>query len=148
VPTGDADRRLGTDHVSLEPALLAFRRLSDRLRIETELRYWQPIGGTDFAGSIIRYGLGLSWGERPPCNAWINPVAEVVGWTVLYGKESIFPPLPPVTANAAGDTIVNVKLGLRAGMGNRWDAYVGYGRPLTGEVWYQDIYRLELRLLF
>ena len=28
------------------------------------------------------------------------------------------------------------------------DLYVGYGRALTGEVWYKDIFRVELRIPF
>src|SRR5438105_959014 len=42
-PMGDADRGLGTDHVSLEPALLLYQRLTDRLGCEGELRYWVPV---------------------------------------------------------------------------------------------------------
>ena len=57
---------------------------------------------------------------------------------------------------ARGDTIVNAKLGVRAGFGDRcdtgWlsrsDLYVGYGRALTGEVWYKDIVRAEFRVRF
>ena len=49
--------------------------------------------------------------------------------------------------SASGDTIINAKLGVRAG-GQRQDFYVGYGRALTGEQWYQDIVRFEYRLKF
>ena len=28
------------------------------------------------------------------------------------------------------------------------DLYVGYGRALTGEVWYKDIVRVELRMRY
>src|SRR6266849_4574484 len=37
MPTGDAFKGLGTDHVSLEPALLFCQRLTDRLDLEGEL---------------------------------------------------------------------------------------------------------------
>ena len=60
-PTGDLNDGLGTGHTTLEPALLLYQRLTDRLAFEGELRYWAPIGGTDFAGDIIRYGLGLDY---------------------------------------------------------------------------------------
>jgi hypothetical protein len=84
----------------------------------------------------------------------VTPIAEVVGWTVLHGKE--FAPDIGVK-DAAGDTIVNGKLGTRfffgdrcerGGLLNRSDLYLGYGRALTGTVWYKDIIRLEYRLLF
>jgi hypothetical protein len=147
-PTGDGDRGLGTEHVSLEPALLVYQRLSDRLIVEGELRYWVPIDGTDFAGDIIRYGIGFSYGERSRCDLWLTPVAEVVGWTVLDGKASGRGPGGPFVENAEGDTIVNVKLGVRLGFGDLADVYTGYGRALTGDTWYKEIYRVELRLLF
>lgn len=149
-PTGNPNRGLGTNHVSLEPALLMYRKLSDRIRYEGEFRYWVPIGGTDFAGDVIRYGAGLSYGERPPDKLWLTPVAEIVGWTVLSGKESatFFPGATPVVMNAAGDTIVNAKAGVRVGCGERANLYFGYGRALTGDVWYKNLYRLEFRLAF
>jgi hypothetical protein len=28
------------------------------------------------------------------------------------------------------------------------DIYTGYGRPLTGDSWYEDIYRFELRYFY
>src|SRR5262249_5771156 len=86
-PNGDADRGLGTDHVSLEPALLLYQRLTDRLYFEGELRDWIPIGGTDFEGNIIRYGIGFSYNVYQSGNWTLAPVAELVGWTVLGGKE-------------------------------------------------------------
>jgi hypothetical protein len=148
-PTGDAHRGLGTDHVSLEPALLILERMSDRLRLEGELRYWVPIGGTDFAGDIVRYGIGISYGKRSADACWINPVLELVGWTVLDGKGLQVPvPGVPLIDPAGGDTIVNAKLGLRAGYGERGDVYVGYGRALTGDTWYKDMVRVEFRWKF
>jgi hypothetical protein len=148
-PTGDAHRGLGTRHVSLEPALLLYARLEERLTLEGELRYWAPVGGTDFAGDVVRYGLGLGYGRRDPEGWWVSPVVELVGWTVLGGKESFVTPAgQAVVVGAAGDTIVNAKAGLRVGLGNRADAYAGYGRALTGDTWYKDIWRLEFRLHF
>jgi hypothetical protein len=145
-PTGDSFKGLGTDHVSLEPSLLIFQKLTDRLNLEGEFRDWIPIGGTDFAGNVLRYGLGLEYWILNSGNIRIAPVAEFVGWTVLGGKEFVNP--PGIVQDAAGDTIVNVKLGARFRFGDHNDVYVGYGRALTGDVWYKDILRLEYRLTF
>ncbi|HXG09862.1 MAG TPA: hypothetical protein VNK04_08750 [Gemmataceae bacterium] len=153
IPTGDAERGLGTNHVSLEPALLAFQRFGDRLILEGELRDWIPIGGTDFAGNIIRYGVGVSYflvgnplvlAQPVDGGFWLAPVAEFVGWTVLDGKGST----PTFVFDAAGDTIVNAKFGARFGLGNYNSFSVSYGRALTGDVWYKDIVRVEYRLVF
>jgi hypothetical protein len=149
IPTGDPRRGLGTDHVSLEPALLAWDRLAERVTLYGELRYWIPIGGTDFAGDVIRYGIGVSYGMRCQDRFWVTPVIELVGWTVLDGKEQAVPvPDVAIASNASGDTIINAKFGARLGYGSRADFYAGYGRALTGEVWYKDIIRVEFRLLF
>ncbi|MBI1918479.1 MAG: transporter [Planctomycetes bacterium] len=148
-PTGEADRGLGTNHVTLEPAFLLSQKLSEALTLEGELRAWLPIGGTPFAGNIVRYGIGASY--RLPCteSLWLAPVAELVGWTVLDGKEAANS-APGVIAiqDAAGDTILNAKVGLRTGLGEVGSLYVGYGRPLTGEVWYKNTIRVELRLAY
>jgi len=148
-PTGDARQGLGTDHVSLEPALLLYQPLTDRLRLEGEFRYWIPVDGTDFAGSLIRYGVGVSYGLPATEKVRVTPVAEFVGWTVLGGKESIVNSLgPPIVQDAAGDTIVNAMLGLRLDWNSRAGVYAGYGRALTGERWYENTFRVELRLSY
>jgi hypothetical protein len=148
-PTGDASRGLGTNHVTLEPALLVYQPLADRLGFEGEFRYWIPVGGTDFAGDIFRYGLGLHY-ELWQTSRWkVVPVLELVGWTVLDGKESFVHPSGLVTAeDAAGDTILDIKLGAHVKFGNSCDIYAGYGRPLTGNRWYENIVRVEFRWFF
>lgn len=77
-------------------------------------------------------------------NSRVAAVVEVVGWTVGGGLK-----LSPegTLQDATNDTIVNLKLGLR------WDTpgdtlYVGYGRALTGDFWYQDIIRAEYSIRF
>jgi hypothetical protein len=149
IPTGDADRGLGTNHVSLEPALLTWARATDRLAMSGELRYWIPIGGTDFAGDIIRYGVGIQYDLCQTSTMIFSPVVEFVGWTVLDGKETIvFPDGTAQVEDAAGDTIVNSKIGLRVTIGCRSDFYVGWGRPLTGQRWYENVYRVEYRFFY
>jgi hypothetical protein len=146
IPTGAASHGLGTDHVSLEPAFLFFQRLTDRLTLEAELRDTIPLDGTDFAGNVLRYGVGLGYTVHQTCNLRITPVVELVGWTVLGGKEFAFP--ENQIRDAAGDTIINAKAGVRVGLGENHSFYVGYGRALTGAVWYKDIVRAEYRLTY
>jgi hypothetical protein len=149
VPTGDASRGLGTNHVSLEPSLLVYKPLTDRLVCEGELRNWAPVGGTGFAGDVLRYGIGLHYDLCQARQARIVPVAELIGWTVLGGKETVVqPPVPVTVQGAAGDTILDVKIGVHVKVGTFADFYTGYGRPLTGTRWYDNIYRVEFRLFF
>jgi len=50
--------------------------------------------------------------------------------------------------DADGDTVVNVKAGVRVDLGEMGSLYAGYGRALTGEVLYKDVVRVELRTDF
>ena len=111
--------------------------------------FWIPVGGGSFAGNIIRYGVGVHYDLLQGCNWQLTPVAEFVGWTVLGGKETVrFPSGVIEVHDAAGDTILNVKIGVRLKLGDFGDLYTGYGRPITGDRWYENIYRLEFRLFF
>jgi hypothetical protein len=148
-PTGDSHRGLGTHHATVEPALLFYDRLTDRLGLESELRLWTPIGGTDFAGDIVRYGVGLHYDLFRTSHYTIAPAAEFVGWTVLNGKETVVPPSGRAfIEDAAGQTIVNAKLGVFVKFCDRADLYAGYGRPLTGDRWYENTLRLQFRLFY
>lgn len=155
-PTGDGREGLGTDHFSLEPGLLYFSALSDRTVLLAELRDWIPTGGSNFAGNVLRYGVGLGYTTHRTCDYNVTPIAEFVGWSVLDGNQTNLD-FPNGVEDATGDTIFNIKLGVRVGFGGesgrvynyqRNSLYVGYGRAVTGDVWYEDILRLEYRILF
>src|SRR5262249_4263356 len=112
------------------------------------LRYWVPIGGSDFAGDVVRYGLGLSY-PADRSELWCSPVVELVGWTVLSGKQvEASSPTDFMVERAAGVTVVNAKVGMRVGWEDVFDVYVGYGRALTGLPWYRDLVRVELRWFY
>jgi hypothetical protein len=153
-PTGDARDGLGNDHVSIEPSILVASNLTDRLQFFGQFGDWIPIDGTDFAGNILRYGAGLGYTVIDTGSFRVSPITEIMGWTVLDGQQLVLP--EGVARDASGDTIVNAKFGVRFGFGglenpgllSNSDLYVGYGRALTGDVWYDDIVRIEYRLRF
>ena len=155
VPTGRERLGLGTGVTWLEPGLLYQEQLSDRWQVFAQLKDQIPLmRQSDFTGNVLTYGVGTSYVVARGCWGYVAPVGEVVGWTVLSGKETD-PILGAVSAR--GDTIVNGKLGVRIGFGKvesgqpyptRSDLYIGYGRALTGEVWYRDMVRAEYRLFF
>jgi len=154
-PTGDPGKGLGTSDWWLEPGVLFYQRLTERLFLEAEVRDYIPVNtGHDFAGNVVRYGVGLSFLLYDSPGFRIVPVGEAVGWTVLNGKQTDFNNVVPIQ-DAAGTTIVNAKMGVRVGFGqyrdqpgflNRADIYLGYARALTGNVWYEDLARAELRV--
>jgi hypothetical protein len=148
-PTGSASSLLGNGHTSLEPALLFYREWTDRFRTEAELRTWVPVGGTDFAGPALRYGVGASYTAYCGSCVQIAPVVEFVNWTFLGGRKTEFTGTDtPVVSSATGDHVLNVKLGSRLRFNDHFDLYAGYGRPLTGDTFYNDIVRFELRFRY
>jgi hypothetical protein len=161
IPTGNPLRDLGNGHATIEPGFLLFERLTDRLIVEGEFKDWIPLVNDGFAGNILNYGVGASYAVYQSCQFRVAPVAEFVGWTVLSGSQTVVPPsgIPPAITpaentegfpikGAAGDTIVNVKVGVRVNVGDWGSVYAGYGRALTGDFWYKNVYRLEFRLAF
>jgi hypothetical protein len=156
-PSGSAPHGLGTNHYSLEPALLYYQRLSDRFEIEGELGGWLPIAGSagvpttssqGFAGNLFFYGIGPSYklinGER----FRLAPVIELVGWNVTGGQQTGTPSSPGTPSSASGINIVNLKIGARMGFGEHSSLYVGYGKALTSADWYDQIVRVEYRYSF
>lgn len=158
-PTGDADRGLGTDHWALEPGFLYYRQLGDRLFLQAELRDIIPVDGTeDFAGNVLRYGVGFGYRAVERCEYAVTPTLELVGWTVLDGLVTDVS-RANLVREADGDTIVNIKPGVRFEFGgNRYRSpgltrypsslYAGYAQALTGDTWYENGFRLEYRLIY
>ena len=156
-PTGSPGKGLGTDHASVEPALLYFQKFpntSERLALESQFGFWLPTGGSDgpnpatddsYSGNVLFYGIGPSYVVYDGNGVRIAPVVELVGWRVLSGFEA--PPGTPST-DASGSNIVNLKVGTRFNFQARSSLYVGYGHALTSESWYDDIVRVEYRYAF
>jgi hypothetical protein len=153
-PTGQPDLGLGTGHVSIEPSILYFRRINECWTLQAEFRDWIPISdsvtanGDNFAGNVLRYGVGLGydlWSCCDGCNSRrLTPVGEIVGWTILdgFGTDGNGQEI-----DQSGVTIVNAKFGVRYTV-NEHSFYAGAGTALTDEFWYADIIRLEYRQAF
>lgn len=148
-PTGDADRGLGTAHASIEPAFLYFRRLTERLILQAEVRDWIPVDGSrsgerNFSGNVLRYGVGFGYDVWQSCDvcsdARLTAVGEFVGWTILDGLATNG--FTGEQIDQQGVTIANAKIGLRYTEGAH-SFYGGFGTALTENVWYQDIMRFE-----
>ena len=156
-PSGSAQQGLGTNHYSLEPALLYYQQFSHKFELEGELGGWLPIGGSagvpttgsqGFAGNIFFYGIGPSYRLIEHDMFSLAPVVELVGWSVTGGFETCLTCTVPPAASASGTNIVNLKLGARMSFHVRNSVYVGYGFPLTSADWYNNILRVEYRYSF
>ncbi len=172
-PSGNASLGLGTNHYSVEPALLYYRRLSERFALEVQVGDSHPIGGSvcpqtciadqvpapppvsgGFAGDIFFYGAGPSYILYRGEHVRIAPVIELVGWRVLGGLETNCVPSgsnPCSTqegASADGTNTVNLKVGARTSIGRHNSFYVGFGHAVTHSHWYEEIVRAEYRYSF
>jgi hypothetical protein len=147
IPTR-AGSGLSSDHYSIEPGLLFLFQPISWLTFEGETRYWASLGGSDFAGDFLRYGLGVSFLQRSYDDFWFTPVVEFIGWSILSGKEMV--PLPDGygVRNSAGEEIVNAMAGVRFGFGDNGDIYTGIGHSLTGDAWMEWFWRVEFRVRF
>jgi hypothetical protein len=150
-PTGQALNGLGTDHASLQPELLLYQQLSDRLVLESQIGDWHPFGGSagvptsgsgKFSGDVLFYGIGPSYEVYRTGSVRFAPVVELVGWYVRSGFQTA------ATSDASGTNIVNLKIGARTSWSPASSLYVGYGHALTSSTWYDDIVRFEYRYSF
>ncbi len=156
VPTGRSQSGLGTANTWLETGLLYQEQLSARWQVFGQLKDQFSLDPqSDLTGNIMTYGLGTSYTVASGSWGYVAPVGELVGWTLLSGRE--LNTNSGMSDDATGDTIVNAKVGMRVGFGqselgqlypSRSDLYIGYGRALTGEVWYKDMFRVEYRLFY
>jgi hypothetical protein len=159
-PSGDASKGLGTNHFSIEPDLLYYRALSDRIAFESEIGIWHPIGGSagvasasnstpqSFAGNVLSYGVGPSYQVFRSEHVRVTPVVELVGWSVLGGFETVWLSSTTIGVPASGTNIVNIKMGARTELNGGNSVYIGYGRAITNAVWYTDLVRVEYRHSF
>jgi hypothetical protein len=152
LPSGDAGSGLGTNHASIEPAVLYYQQISNRFVVEGEFGDTHPIGASagvqnnsphGFAGDVIFYGVGPSYLLVRHENFRLAPVLELVGWNVRGGYVTGEP-----NANTDGVNIVNLKLGPRMYFGAHSSFYAGYGVALTSQNWYREIFRTEYRYAF
>jgi hypothetical protein len=129
-----------------------------------------------FSGNILEYGGGFGYvvyrrfdptarstsyaANLPPQLApqnyfLVTPLIEGVGWTVLNGYQTNTATLPnssnlvfpSATQSAAGDTILNLKLGIRFTKGFN-SIYTGWAHGMTHDIWYRNMFRLEYRRFF
>lgn len=158
IPTGEASAGLGTDHVSVEPALLYHQKIGQRAAVESQIGMWLPAGGNvgvptagsgKFSGKVFFYGIGPSYELYNSGRVRFAPVVELVGWHVQDGFQTqVGGPLLGAAASAGGTNIVNIKFGARTSIDTRSSFYVGYGMALTDAWWYKEIVRVEYRYSF
>lgn len=154
IPTGDSYEGLGTGHVSIEPSILFYQRLSQKWLLQGQLTEFTPINVSSFASDVVQYGGGVGYVLAQTQNFTVIPTLEAVGWTFLNGQK--FSPVDGGLQSAQGDTIFNIKPGVRVGLGRspgpmmmqQQSVYAGFGIPVTDQQFYTNLFRVEYRILF
>jgi hypothetical protein len=154
-PSGNGVKGFGTNHYSVEPMVLLYRKLSDRTALEGEAEDTHPIGGTYFtnppappkkwSADVAMYGLGPSYRLIDRDNYSVAPVLELVAWHVFGGLQT---GENNVVQSAAGINVFNAKLGGRVSFARGSSIYAGYGRAITSDIWYRNLFRVEYRRAF
>jgi hypothetical protein len=157
-PTGDSEKGLGTNHASIEPALLVAQRIGERAGIEAQFGGIFAAGGSPglptassdkFSGNVLYYGIGPSFDVYTSDTVRVAPVVELVGWHILSGFRTVCDGEPCLLeANDPGGNIANIKIGGRVLVNGMNSIYFGYGHHLTDQTWYDDIFRIEFRRSF
>jgi len=154
-PTGDGANGFGTNHYSIEPMVLFFHQMTDRWALEGEAGDSHPIGGTYYtappappqkwSADVAMYGLGESYRLVDRGRYTVAPVLELVAWHVFGGLQT---GANNAVQSAAGINVFNAKLGGRLNFGSGNSIYAGYGRGITSDIWYRNLFRIEYRKAF
>ena len=84
----------------------------------------------------------------PEAEVRLTPVFELVGWRVFGGIGAFSPDGTPsnlLVEDADGVSIVNMKVGARIGIRETAGLFVGWGKALSQDHWYDSIFRVEYR---
>lgn len=151
IPSGDADKGLGTGHTSLEPGFAWRYKWSDVTYFHGDLKYWFPLGGDNlFEGEVLSYGIGMShvWSET---DCWaVIPTFEIVGYSFIGGLYTDSFLGTPVVVPVDSDGIMNIHPGVRFVRDKGSDCGVQElglfsGFAVSEDNLYEEILRVELR---
>jgi hypothetical protein len=146
LPVGNANKGLGTGHVSLEPSLLAYLKLTASTYLQGQLAEWIPLGGDQtYQGSILHYSASVNQVlYRFVPDMPLIGTLEFNGYSFQAGAYT-----DPIagTLGAGGGSYLSVGPGVRLSICNRLDFGVGAAFGLT-QHGPGSLYRTEVRLRF
>ena len=144
IPTGNAMKGLGVEHVSLEPSIIMGLRLTPTTYFQGQIAEWIPLGGSDYAGAILNYHLSMNqtvW--QPVTNVLLISTWEFNGWTFQDGGYTD-PVLGP-GQRATGQSYFSGGPGLRLSICDNLDFGVGSAFALSYPHWAATQFRFEMR---
>lgn len=138
VPTGDADRDLGSGHTKLEPTLLWLYDFRQGTYVQSRFGWEVPVSTTDVA-SEFRYDIGL-FHTFLATRDWrmfrfFTPIVELNGVTQL-------------NEDGHGTTVVDMTGGVRWLVRGSDEIGIGVSAPITGRQNFDEQVILSYRLHF
>jgi hypothetical protein len=143
IPTGVAGRGLGTNHTSLEPALLMALKISPDSYLQGEIAEWIPLGGDQLSeGSLLHYHLSYNQVlVRFLPDVPLVGTAELNGWSFQAGRFTV---ANDVQLNANDTSFFTAGGGLRLFVCDKLDLGIA-GAFGFGERGPHEFYKLEFR---
>src|SRR5262249_39631958 len=149
VPSGNFNRALGTNHVSLEPAALMALKLHPRTYLQSELAYRIPVGGDGtYQGPVLHYHCSLNH-LLSSCGHDIQliGVAELNGYEICGGAYTDPVTGAPLSAKSIGSSI-SIGPGVRLVICDKIDFGVGSAFNITDDSMGDEILRVQFRWRF
>jgi hypothetical protein len=152
--TGDAQKGLGTGHISMEPGVLASFEWNPATILHSEAKFLFPLGGgnPDQVGDVLTWGFGVSHILYDSDGFAVIPTLETVFYSILhsggytdYDDQSFH--------HFTGDTVPTIHAGLRFA----WDRTrdfplvefgISGGVGLGMNAGYSSLFRAELRVVY
>lgn len=154
--TGASASGRGTGHASMEPGFLFRYRRSNESIYHSELKLNYPIAGDpDHSSPILRYGFGMARLLYDSDTMAIIPTFEMVGWSVLSGRETVPSDLLGIAQvnELDGLNIFNLYPGLRivkdaGGDMGVFELGISGGFTVTDNHWYESMVRMDIAFGF
>jgi len=146
MPSGNTLEGLGTGHTSLEPSLVVGFKISPESYLQAQLAEWIPIGGSEYAGSILHYHISYNrtLTHLLP-DVPVVGTAEFNGWSFQDGSYTD----PYKGQQRANDfTYTSGTLGLRMFVCDTFDMGMSANFALNTPNWTRELYRLEFRMRY
>lgn len=148
IPSGNASKGLGVDHVSFEPSLLFGIKLNEKAFIQGQVSEWIPIeGDREYAGALLHYHL--SFNRQLLCfrpDVLLIGTVEASGYSFQDG--AFTDPTLGSFQQSSGRTYVYVGTGLRLFICDRIDFGFGANFAVTNQHFAERLYRSEFRVRY
>jgi hypothetical protein len=153
MPTGAPSRGTGRGFVSMEAGFNGHYRWNDSTYLHGQVIYWFPIGADPtHAGTVLKYGLGLSRLWLDTDRLAVIPTFEVEGWNFLSGLKTTAkgPPANKAPVRVGNDFALTMYPGMRVVLDTDsdlglWEFGISGGFRVTDRHFYRALLRIEMQ---